>query len=85
MRSVFCFENRGREIGVTLAHPHFLARGMVLGGGLPQLGCPVQMSGFQPGAPRPAPRPGEHSDEVLAEAGFDAARIAQLRASGALA
>ncbi|WP_380167310.1 galactose-1-phosphate uridylyltransferase [Jannaschia sp. R86511] len=22
VRSVFCFENRGREIGVTLAHPH---------------------------------------------------------------
>ncbi len=69
----------------TLAHPHFQARGMVLAGDLPQLGCAVQMSGFQPAAPRAAPTPGEHSDAVLAEAGFDAAAIAALRASGALA
>ena len=73
------------QLNETLAHPHVQARSMVLAGGLPQLACPVQMSGFQPGTPRPAPRPGEHSDEVLAEAGFDAASIARLRASGALA
>jgi alpha-methylacyl-CoA racemase len=69
----------------SLAHPHFQARGMAWPGDLPQLGCAVQMSGFRPGAPRAAPRPGEHSDEVLAEAGFDAGSIAALRASGALA
>jgi formyl-CoA transferase len=33
---------------------------------------------------RPAPLLGEHSDEVLAEAGLSAAEIAALRQSGAL-
>jgi crotonobetainyl-CoA:carnitine CoA-transferase CaiB-like acyl-CoA transferase len=30
------------------------------------------------------PSVGEHSDEVLKEAGFDAAEIAQMRAAGAI-
>ncbi len=34
------------------------------------------------GQPRPAPVVGAHSDEILAEAGFDAAAIAALRAEG---
>lgn len=33
---------------------------------------------------RPAPEPGEHTDEVLAELGADAARRAELRGSGAV-
>jgi alpha-methylacyl-CoA racemase len=33
---------------------------------------------------RPAPRQGEHTDEVLREAGFGEAEIAELRASGAI-
>jgi alpha-methylacyl-CoA racemase len=33
---------------------------------------------------RPAPRQGEHTDEVLGEAGFGDAEIAELRASGAI-
>jgi len=33
---------------------------------------------------RPAPRQGEHTDEVLREAGFGDAEIAELRASGAI-
>jgi crotonobetainyl-CoA:carnitine CoA-transferase CaiB-like acyl-CoA transferase len=69
----------------TLAHPHFRARGMAPAAALPQLGCPVRMTGFEPGTPRAAPTPGQHSDEVLAEAGFDAPAIQALRASGALA
>jgi crotonobetainyl-CoA:carnitine CoA-transferase CaiB-like acyl-CoA transferase len=41
---------------------------------------------LQPGGPqaRPAPGFGEHSEEVLKECGFDAARIAAMRAVGAL-
>jgi crotonobetainyl-CoA:carnitine CoA-transferase CaiB-like acyl-CoA transferase len=41
---------------------------------------------LQPGGPqaRPAPGFGEHSEEVLKECGFDAARIASMRAAGAL-
>lgn len=68
----------------TLVHPHFQARGMALPGTPAQLGCAVHMSGFAPAPPRAAPRPGEHSHEVLAEAGFDARAIAELQASGAL-
>jgi crotonobetainyl-CoA:carnitine CoA-transferase CaiB-like acyl-CoA transferase len=33
---------------------------------------------------RPAPALGEHTDEVLAEAGFDTVAIATLRAEGAV-
>jgi len=68
----------------TLAHPHFQARGMAPAGRPARFGCPVQMTGFAPGTPRPAPRAGEHSDEVLAEAGFSAGDIAALRAGGVL-
>ena len=41
---------------------------------------------LQPGGPqaRPAPGFGEHSEAVLKECGFDAARIAAMRAAGAL-
>jgi crotonobetainyl-CoA:carnitine CoA-transferase CaiB-like acyl-CoA transferase len=73
----------------TLAHPHFQARGMVIPSARPgepahQLGPALRMSGHEPGPPRPAPAPGEHSDELLAEAGFDPAAIAALRAAGVL-
>jgi crotonobetainyl-CoA:carnitine CoA-transferase CaiB-like acyl-CoA transferase len=37
-----------------------------------------------PGGPGPAPRLGEHGRAVLSEAGFDAARIDALIASGAM-
>jgi alpha-methylacyl-CoA racemase len=71
----------------ALAHPHFQARGMSLraGPGTPwQLGTAVKMSGFHPPAPRTAPQPGEHTDEVLREAGFDARETAGLRKTGAV-
>jgi crotonobetainyl-CoA:carnitine CoA-transferase CaiB-like acyl-CoA transferase len=69
----------------TLAHPHFLARGMAVPGTPRQLGPAVRMTGFDVPAPRPAPTPGQHSDALLAEAGYDSAALAALRASGALA
>ncbi|MBT2322750.1 CoA transferase [Variovorax paradoxus] len=70
----------------ALAHPHFQARGMVLqaGSGPRQLGCPVKLSGFDPGAPRPAPRAGQHTDEVLRESGFSESDIDALRDAGAI-
>jgi formyl-CoA transferase len=47
--------------------------------------CVVPRLSGTPGAIRlPAPALGEHNDEVLAAAGFDPARIAALRACGAL-
>ncbi|MEA2303325.1 MAG: alpha-methylacyl-CoA racemase [Solirubrobacteraceae bacterium] len=50
------------------------------------LGVPVKLSAT-PGDPhrRPAPVLGEHTDEVLREAGYDDAAIAELKASGAVA
>jgi len=71
----------------AIRHPQFRARGMVLqeaDGAPAQLGSPVKLSGFEPAAPRPAPRAGQHTQEVLREAGFDALEIEALRAAGAI-
>ena len=72
----------------TCEHPQFQAqaRGMVVrsGDAPAQFGVPVKMTGFQPAAPRPAPSAGQHTDEVLREAGFNASEMAQLRAAGAV-
>ena len=43
---------------------------------------PLTLSGAPPCAPRRAPRLGEHTDEVLAEFGLNAADVAALRAGG---
>lgn len=71
----------------ALAHPHFVARGMVLRDGASgdaQLGCAVRMSGHAPAAPRPAPLPGEHTLDVLREAGYGEHEIGALRDAGAI-
>src|SRR5580692_7040687 len=46
---------------------------------------PIWVDGSQKTAPRRPPDVGEHSDEVLREAGYDEASIAKLRAAGAVA
>ncbi|NQV57316.1 MAG: CoA transferase [Rhodospirillales bacterium] len=48
------------------------------------LGHPVKYSDHDTEITRAAPKLGEHNDEVLAEAGFSAAEIADLRESGAI-
>jgi alpha-methylacyl-CoA racemase len=70
----------------ALNEPHFRARGMVIepGEGPRQLACPVKMSGYTFELRRPAPRPGEHSDEILAELGYGDAQREALRAQGAI-
>ena len=46
---------------------------------------PVKFVGEESNVPAPAPTVGEHNDEVLAEVlGYDAAKIAELKAAGAL-
>jgi crotonobetainyl-CoA:carnitine CoA-transferase CaiB-like acyl-CoA transferase len=45
---------------------------------------PVRFAGAPQSVRRPAPLIGEHTDEVLAEVGYDGQLIASLRASGAL-
>jgi alpha-methylacyl-CoA racemase len=76
------------RIDETLAHPHFQARGMrvvaAAGADTPHLGCPIKMTGFEPSVQRPAPHAGEHTDEILRQAGLDAPAVAALRAAGAI-
>ena len=45
--------------------------------------APFLLSGGDPALDRPAPRIGQHTAEVLREAGFDAAEIEALRVTGA--
>ena len=48
------------------------------------LGSPIKMSATPPDVSRRAPQLGEHTDEVLTEAGLSDAEIAALRAAGAI-
>jgi alpha-methylacyl-CoA racemase len=70
-----CCVSPVHSIEEALADPHFRARGMVIAsthptyGPLTQAACPVKMTGFEFELQRHAPRPGEHTIEVLREAG----------------
>jgi formyl-CoA transferase len=74
----------------VLADPHLSATGFFTmtdhpsEGPLRQMRMSMQWSDSSPDAPRPAPRLGEHSREVLQQAGFDAAQIDALVAEGAV-
>jgi len=48
------------------------------------LGSPIKMSATPADVARRAPQLGEHTDEVLTEAGLSDAEIAALRAVGAI-
>lgn len=70
------------DVAEALEHPHFRARGMVLrADGLTQYAPPVKLSGWVFAVERAAPERGEHSDEILLEAGWSAAEISGLRAA----
>jgi crotonobetainyl-CoA:carnitine CoA-transferase CaiB-like acyl-CoA transferase len=71
-----------QELAEVLGDPQFQAREMVLDGAL---GTPVKLSATPADVSGAAPGPGEHTDEVLAEAGLTAAEISALRAEGAIA
>lgn len=52
----------------ALENEQVVARGMVCQvDGKPQFACPVKLDGFEFEVARPAPKPGEHNDEILAE------------------
>jgi alpha-methylacyl-CoA racemase len=78
-----------RTLEEALADPRFRARGMVVDsvhpayGPVVQAGPPVHLSGHAFALRRHAPRPGEHTADVLREAGFDDAEVAALVAGGA--
>lgn len=49
---------------------------------VPQVACPIKMSGTPPRYDAPPPKLGQHTDKVLSALGYDAAAIAQLKANG---
>jgi alpha-methylacyl-CoA racemase len=64
-------------------HAHAKARGAFIDiEGVPQPAAAPRFDRSQAGVPGPAPRTGEHTDEVLSEAGFTAAEIEALHAAG---
>ena len=64
-------------------HPHAQARQAFIDvGGVVQPGPAPRFDRSTPGPVKPAPAPGAHTDEVLAEAGFSADEIAALHAAG---
>jgi alpha-methylacyl-CoA racemase len=74
------------SIPEAIEHPHNVHRGtFVEVASIPQPGPAPRFSRTSPEVTAPPPHPGQHTDDVLAAAGFDADRIAKLRATGAVA
>lgn len=65
------------DVATGLALPPLVERGMVSPG---RVGSPVARDKSH----RPAPRLGEHTDEILRELGYDAVSLARFRAAGAV-
>ena len=78
------------DLDSLLRDPHLAATGFFgteahpSEGELRSMAYPSTWSASQPVTTRPVPRVGEHSEEVLREIGYTAARIAELRAKGIL-
>ena len=70
-------EAKARELLTRIEHP--------VVGWMPNVRMPFRFSGTPTVDPKPAPAVGQHTEEVLAQVlGYDAAKLAALRASGAL-
>jgi crotonobetainyl-CoA:carnitine CoA-transferase CaiB-like acyl-CoA transferase len=74
-----------------LGDPQLVARGAFLdvplprsGRTMPTVATPIRVRGAERPATRPGPDPGQHTDEVLLEAGFGRDEITALRAGGAV-
>ena len=65
---------RAREMVVETRHPTL--------GAISTLGTPIKLSASPLAPGRPAPLLGQHTDEVLRDAGYDTGEIAVLRADG---
>jgi len=74
----------------ALSDPHYVERGMVqefehpTAGNVKTLGFASKFSSTPQQIRRPSPLLGEHTEEVLADMGIDAARLAELRERGAV-
>ena len=79
-----------RTYAETFADPGFQAADLVeevdhpVAGRVRLLRFPLEFSTGRSGSRRPAPLPGEHTDEILREAGYDDAAVARLREDGAI-
>jgi alpha-methylacyl-CoA racemase len=67
---------REREMVISYEQPEF--------GEVRQLGFPIKLSRTPAGVHRPAPALGEHTSEVLTEAGYSAEEVRALEESGAV-
>jgi crotonobetainyl-CoA:carnitine CoA-transferase CaiB-like acyl-CoA transferase len=75
-------------VPAALAQPQVAAREMVVemehpaAGLIRMLGTPIKLSAQPASIRRPPPVLGQHTDEILAEAGYDRTAIADLRRRG---
>jgi crotonobetainyl-CoA:carnitine CoA-transferase CaiB-like acyl-CoA transferase len=75
------------DLDEAMKDPHALARGMIVdvdtrSGKVPQTGAPIKFSDTPASFRLPPPEFGEHTAEVLALAGVDAAELEQLQKQG---
>ena len=69
----------------SISDPQIVARGMVSrAGGTLQFAPPLKMSEYDFSVERPAPDAGQHTDEILRDAGYASADISRLRTAGVI-
>jgi crotonobetainyl-CoA:carnitine CoA-transferase CaiB-like acyl-CoA transferase len=86
LAAVECCVTPVLSLDETLTDPQVRARDMIVTGadGIRQYAPPFRLSGHAFAIARPAPAQGEHSAEILREAGFSAEEISDLAATGAI-
>ena len=73
---------RSYQVPELAEDPHLRHRGMVRPGPPMEIGSPLRIDGAAPERGGPAPGRGEHTDELLAELGYDGEYIRTLRDKG---